>query len=254
MKTFFKSILAVAVCASLFAACSKDDTVSDPSNGRKVTMTVTASSELESASGSRTTYDPLTGKISWNETGEYLQVFETAASKTTYANSQEGTVSDGTAKFAVSFPENTNTPLVYNAVYPASGSQRNYTMYYDKSTYTAYWVAYPLAKGHMGNGRSDKWQRNPGLAESEQINVWSSSYGVNLGATTSDGYDSSKEFYAGGTRYPTPTATVRTNWSYRPITQPIPRRRFRTNSTAVFGSSSKAASEISLRLRTRYMW
>ena len=48
MKTFFKSILAVAVCASLFAACSKDDTVSDPSNGRKVTMTVTASSELES--------------------------------------------------------------------------------------------------------------------------------------------------------------------------------------------------------------
>lgn len=100
MKTFFKSILAVAVCASLFAACSKDDTVSDPSNGRKVTMTVTASSELESASGSRTTYDPLTGKISWNETGEYLQVFETAASKTTYANSQEGTVSDGTAKIA----------------------------------------------------------------------------------------------------------------------------------------------------------
>lgn len=120
MKTFFKSILAVAVCASLFVACSKDDTVSDPSNGRKVTMTVTASSELESASGSRTTYDPLTGKISWNETGEYLQVFETAASKTTYANSQEGTVSDGTAKFAVSFPENANTPLVYNAVYPAS--------------------------------------------------------------------------------------------------------------------------------------
>lgn len=26
MKTFFKSILAVAVCASLFTACSKDDT------------------------------------------------------------------------------------------------------------------------------------------------------------------------------------------------------------------------------------
>lgn len=120
MKTFFKSILAVAVCASLFTACSKDDTVSDPSNGRKVTMTVSASSELESASGSRTTYDPLSGKVSWNATGEFLQVLETAASKTTYANSQEGTVSDGTAKFAVSFPENTNTPLVYNAVYPAS--------------------------------------------------------------------------------------------------------------------------------------
>jgi len=91
---------------------------------------------------------------------------------------------------------------ITQTVYPASGSQRNYTMYYDKSTYTAYWVAYPLAKGHMGNGRSDKWQRNPGLAESEQINVWSSSYGVNLGATTSDGYDSSKEFYARGHQIP----------------------------------------------------
>lgn len=120
MKTFFKSILAVAVCASLFTACSKDDTVSDPSNGRKVTMTVSASSELESASGSRTTYDPLTGKVSWNATGEFLQVLETAASTTVFATSQEGVISGGIAKFAVTFPTNENTPLVYNAVYPAS--------------------------------------------------------------------------------------------------------------------------------------
>lgn len=120
MKTFFKSILAVAVCASLFVACSKDDTVSDPSNGRKVTMTVTASSELESASGSRTTYDPLTGKVSWNATGEFLQVLETAASTTVFATSQEGVISGDIAKFAVTFPANENTPLVYNAVYPAS--------------------------------------------------------------------------------------------------------------------------------------
>lgn len=120
MKTFFKSILAVAVCASLFAACSKDDTVSDPSNGRKVTMTVTASSELESASGSRTTYDPLTGKVSWNATGEFLQVLETAASTTVFATSQERVISGDIAKFAVTFPANENTPLVYNAVYPAS--------------------------------------------------------------------------------------------------------------------------------------
>lgn len=120
MKTFFKSILAVAVCASLFAACSKDDTVSDPSNGRKVTMTVSASSELESASGSRTTYDPLTGKVSWNATGEFLEVLETAASTTVFATSQEGVISGDIAKFAVTFPANENTPLVYNAVYPAS--------------------------------------------------------------------------------------------------------------------------------------
>lgn len=120
MKTFFKPILALAVCASLFTACSKDDTVSDSGNGRNVTMTVTASSELETASDTRTVYDPATGKISWSATGEFLQVFETAASTTTTATSQQGVVTNGTAKFAVTFPENANTSLVYNAVYPAS--------------------------------------------------------------------------------------------------------------------------------------
>lgn len=120
MKTFFKSILAVAVCASLFAACSKDDTVSDPGEGRKVTMTITASSELETSSDSRTVYDPATGTVSWSTSGEYLQVFETAASTTQTATSEQGVVTSGRAKFAVSFPENTNTPLIYNAVYPAS--------------------------------------------------------------------------------------------------------------------------------------
>lgn len=120
MKTFFKPILALAVCASLFTACSKDDTVSDSGNGRNVTMTVTASSELETASDTRTVYDPATGKISWSATGEFLQVFETAASTTTTATSQQGVVNNGTAKFAVTFPENANTSLVYNAVYPAS--------------------------------------------------------------------------------------------------------------------------------------
>lgn len=120
MKTFFKPILAAAVCASLFTACSKDDTVSDSGNGRNVTMTVTASSELETASDTRTVYDPSTGTISWSTTGEFLQVFETAASTTATATSQQGVVTSGTAKFAVTFPENANTPLVYNAVYPAS--------------------------------------------------------------------------------------------------------------------------------------
>lgn len=121
------------------------------------------------------------------------------SSSTTFTT--EGARTDHAAWYEL--PARTTADVtITQTVYPASGSQRNYTMYYDKSTYTAYWVAYPLAKGHMGNGRSDKWQRNPGLAESEQINVWSSSYGVNLGATTSDGYDSSKEFYARGHQIP----------------------------------------------------
>lgn len=120
MKTFFKSILAVAVCASLSTACSKDNMASGPSDSEGITMTVAASSELESASASRTTYDPLTGTVSWNAKGEYLKVFETAGTTTASATSQEGAVSGGTAKFAVTFPKKESATLVYNAVYPAS--------------------------------------------------------------------------------------------------------------------------------------
>lgn len=74
---------------------------------------------------------------------------------------------------------------ITQTVYPASGSQRNYTMYYDKSTYTAYWVAYPLAAGDLGSGRpNDPWAATPGIPTSQQINVWAGSYGVNVGSTS----------------------------------------------------------------------
>lgn len=64
-----------------------------------------------------------------------------------------------------------------------AGKARNYTMYYDKSTFTAYWVAYPLAAGHIGSGRSDSWSSTPGIDLDDQINVWNGSYGVNYGST-----------------------------------------------------------------------
>ncbi len=82
------------------------------------------------------------------------------------------------------------------------GSDRNYTMYYDKSTYTADWVAYPLASGHIGTGRKGDWKATPDIPTSDQINIWKSSYGVNYGSTTSDGYDSTKEIYARGHQIP----------------------------------------------------
>lgn len=64
-------------------------------------------------------------------------------------------------------------------------SARNYTMYYDTSLYTAYWVAYPLAAGDLGTGRpNDPWAATPGIPTTQQINVWSGSYGVNVGETT----------------------------------------------------------------------
>lgn len=83
-----------------------------------------------------------------------------------------------------------------------NGDDRNYTMYYDKSTYTSYWVAYPLIASQTTGTRSGSWKQTPGIATLDQINVWSGSYGVNLGSTTSDGYDGSKEFYARGHQIP----------------------------------------------------
>lgn len=35
--------------------------------------------------------------------------------------------------------------------YTLWAGERNYTMYYDRNLYTALWVAYPLAAGHMGS-------------------------------------------------------------------------------------------------------
>lgn len=64
-----------------------------------------------------------------------------------------------------------------------AGQERNYTMYYDKSTYTAYWVAYPLARGHISSGRINSWASTPGISISDQINVWDGSYGVGYGST-----------------------------------------------------------------------
>lgn len=76
-------------------------------------------------------------------------------------------------------------PAISNAsLYPnaeevkidASGV-RNYTTYYDKSTYTSMWVAYPLQSSHMGSlARPSKWYYNPLIDESEQVNLCDHSY------------------------------------------------------------------------------
>ena len=54
---------------------------------------------------------------------------------------------------------------------------RNYTAYYDNSTYTSMWVAYPLQSSHMGSfARPSKWYYNPLIDESEQVNLCDHSY------------------------------------------------------------------------------
>ena len=58
-----------------------------------------------------------------------------------------------------------------------SGSERNYTAYYDKSTYTSMWVAYPLESKHMGSlSRPSSWSFNPLLDEKYQVNLCDHSY------------------------------------------------------------------------------
>ena len=58
-----------------------------------------------------------------------------------------------------------------------SGSERNYTAYYDKSTYTSMWVAYPLESKHMGSlSRPGSWSFNPLLEQKYQVDLCSASY------------------------------------------------------------------------------
>lgn len=58
-----------------------------------------------------------------------------------------------------------------------SGSERNYTHYYDTNTYTTLWVAYPIEAKHMGSiGRPDNWSFHPDIPEKDQVNLCSHSY------------------------------------------------------------------------------
>ena len=58
----------------------------------------------------------------------------------------------------------------------ASG-ERNYTTYYDKSTYTSMWTAYPLQSKHMGSlSRPSKWSYNTEIGEEYQVDLRDNSY------------------------------------------------------------------------------
>lgn len=65
--------------------------------------------------------------------------------------------------------------LYVNTLY--GGSERNYTIAYDKSLYTTYWVAYPLNSSHMGSyKRPDGWSFDPNLSSSYQVDLCDASY------------------------------------------------------------------------------
>ena len=58
-----------------------------------------------------------------------------------------------------------------------SGGERNYTIAYDKSKYTTYWVAYPLNSKHMGSlSRPDSWSFDPNFDSKYQVDLCGASY------------------------------------------------------------------------------
>ena len=63
--------------------------------------------------------------------------------------------------------------------------ERNYTAYYDKSTYTSRWTAYPLQSKHLGSGSLNQWYFNPAVGQEYQVDLTSSSY---VGDTYSRGH------------------------------------------------------------------
>ena len=120
MKQFFKSLWTVAALATVFAGCSKDEAESPANKPREISMSVIAGSELESSPASRTTLND-DNSISWETSGEFLRVFETAGTETNSRKSEEALIDAGKAVFNVSFTENTSaTAFTYNAVYPES--------------------------------------------------------------------------------------------------------------------------------------
>ena len=85
------------------------------------------------------------------------------------------------------------------------GTTRNYSFHYDYGKFAALWVAYPLQPSHISGSTTyecDKWASYPDIAQTSQVNIWSGSYNVNLGQTTTNGYDSTQEYYARGHQIP----------------------------------------------------
>lgn len=84
------------------------------------------------------------------------------------------------------------------------GGVRNYSFHYDYDAYASLWVAYPLSPSDLtGNTKySASWDYYTGLDKSSQVNIWDSSYGVNVGSTTNSGYNANENFYARGHQIP----------------------------------------------------
>ena len=111
----------------------------------------------------------------------YASCTATNGSTVTSPNYEITTAGQGAAPSEswLELPAADNGTLYPNATeYTVSANgERNYTIYYDKSTYTSMWVAYPLESRHMGDlSRPSSWSFNPLFSSSDQVDLCSSSY------------------------------------------------------------------------------
>ena len=115
-------------------------------------------------------------------TGEYAAKEKTiTASSYGYFTPAASTVTPAVDASWLELPAATNTDDYIGTYY--SGNDRNYTHLYDKKKYASLWTAYPLYESTTGGSRNESWAKNPNLSESEQINIWDGSYGVDYGST-----------------------------------------------------------------------
>lgn len=75
---------------------------------------------------------------------------------------------------------------------------RNYSYNYDTDMFTSLWVAYPLYPSIIIGNNSAGWKEDPNIPDAYEVNIYSHSYGVNVGSTSNDGYNSSNPYYARG--------------------------------------------------------
>jgi len=143
MKNLFKSMMLVAVAAMGFTACSKDTTadVAPEKEPGMVTMTITA----EDATRTFLTEGEGVVNFGWNEEGEALRVIEVADATPNTQATNSYTLTEGKAKFTVSFTENTEAAsFTYYAVYPNA----NYVTS-DNGNYEKFKVELPAAQNYV---------------------------------------------------------------------------------------------------------
>ncbi|MBR5206186.1 MAG: fimbrillin family protein [Alistipes sp.] len=121
--------LAVLLCAMVHIACSTDNSDDAIVEGDIVNMTIIAEQTRTHLNNDGT-------KVEWNDSGEYLMVYQSAEGNTISNKSGEAVITDGLAKFGVSFSTSVAQSFEYNAVYPAASVAADATPSVDDVVFT----------------------------------------------------------------------------------------------------------------------